>query len=285
MPSNDRPRKARMNTMKTANKYLLAMIAGATLLASAAFAAPGNEQRGGHDDRRGNESRSVEPRGAGEMRGGRDPRDLPNSRMPRDNRPPGAVVRAPANGYIFDSRFHHDRYYPPRGYVVSHLDRDARVVFYGNDRYYYRGGAWYRPFGARWRVVAPPIGLVVPFLPDFYTTIWFGGLPYYYANDSYYLWRREANGYVVVDPPETARSTSAPAADPADDLYVYPIRGQSDDLQSRDRYECHRWAISQTGFDPSEPGGGVPESQNVSKRADYRRAITACLEGRGYSVK
>jgi hypothetical protein len=31
--------------------------------------------------------------------------------------------------------------------------------------------------------------------------------------------------------------------------------------------------------------GGVEESQAASKRADYQRAQTACLEARGYSVK
>ena len=29
----------------------------------------------------------------------------------------------------------------------------------------------------------------VQVLPPFYTTVWFGGLPYYYANDTYYAWR------------------------------------------------------------------------------------------------
>ena len=196
-----------------------------------------------------------------------------------------SVGRGPANGYVFDSRYHHDRYYPPRGYLAPRIERGARVVLYGNNRYYYRGGAWYRPSGARWLVVAPPIGLVIPFLPDFYTTLWFGGVPYYYANDSYYVWRREARGYVVVDPPGNNQSPDYGGALPQEDFFVYPTRGQNAELQSRDRYECHRWAVSQTDFDPSEPSGGVAESQNAAKRADYRRAITACLEGRGYSVK
>lgn len=192
------------------------------------------------------------------------------------------------NGYVFDSRFHHDHYYPPRGYIVPRIDPGTRFAYYGRNRYYYRSGAWYRPYGTRWIVVAPPRGLVVSFLPDFYTTLWFGGIPYYYANDTYYVWRSSADGYVVTDPPDNSSGSSdeasvAPVA--ADDFYVYPMRGQSEDLQASDRYECHRWAVSQTGFDPSEPGGGVPDSQNSSRRQDYRRAMTACLEGRGYSVK
>jgi len=37
------------------------------------------------------------------------------------------------------------------------------------------------------------------------------------------------------------------------DIYVYPARGQNQAQQDRDRYECHSWAVKQTGFDPSRP--------------------------------
>jgi hypothetical protein len=37
------------------------------------------------------------------------------------------------------------------------------------------------------------------------------------------------------------------------DLYIYPAKGQSQALQDKDRYECHSWAVKQTGFDPSRP--------------------------------
>lgn len=190
-------------------------------------------------------------------------------------------------GMVLDSRYHHDHYYPPRGYAVRSLPGGYRSVAYGRDRYYMRGGVWYRPYGGRYVVFAPPFGLVVPFLPDFYTTVWFGGVPYYYANDTYYLWNRSSGGYVVSQPPAEGGEGAPPAstASAADDVFVYPRNGQSTEDQSRDRFECHQWAVTQTGFDPSEPGGGVPESQNNAKRADYRRAITACLEGRQYSVR
>jgi hypothetical protein len=39
----------------------------------------------------------------------------------------------------------------------------------------------------------------------------------------------------------------------ATDLMIYPAKGQSSEQQSRDQYECHRWAVQQTGFDPSNP--------------------------------
>jgi len=34
---------------------------------------------------------------------------------------------------------------------------------------------------------------------------------------------------------------------------VYPAQGQSPEQQSRDRYECHVYAVQQTGVDPSRP--------------------------------
>src|SRR5690242_3238312 len=35
--------------------------------------------------------------------------------------------------------------------------------------------------------------------------------------------------------------------------FVYPARGQSAQQQQKDEFECHQWAIQQTGFDPSNP--------------------------------
>ena len=63
------------------------------------------------------------------------------------------------------------------------------------------------------------------------------------------------------------------------ELFVYPKEGQSDEQRDRDRYECYVWATQQTGFDPTA------ESPSIDKAGDYRRAMSACLEGRGYTVK
>jgi hypothetical protein len=111
------------------------------------------------------------------------------------------------------------------------------------------------------------------------------GIPYYYANDVYYRWVPEVNEYEVVEPPAGADQPGAAAQVPADDFYVYPKNGQSPEQQSADRYECHRWSKDQTGFDPTQAGGGVPADQATRKHEEYRRALTACLEGRGYSIK
>jgi len=42
------------------------------------------------------------------------------------------------------------------------------------------------------------------------------------------------------------------------DLYVYPAKGQSQEKQDKDRYECHAWAVKQTGVDPSRPPAMAP---------------------------
>jgi Family of unknown function (DUF6515) len=186
-------------------------------------------------------------------------------------------------GYVLDNRYRHDRYYPPRGYAVPVMPRDHRVVPYRGVKYYYHGGVWYRPSGTRFVVVLPPVGLVVPFLPPFYTTIWVSGFPYYYSAGIYYVWRPEQSAYVVTEPPAESEVSEEPAT--PDQLFVYPKKGQSEQQQATDRYQCHRWAADQTGFDPTRPGGNVPEAQHAAKRADYQRAMNACLEARGYSVQ
>jgi hypothetical protein len=155
----------------------------------------------------------------------------------------------------------------------------------------------------------------------------------------------------VTPPPRTV----AVAGPPPQRLYVYPANGQTPEQTDRDRYECHVWAVQQTGVDPSRadanpyervvvqpanpPGSGAvagliggaligsilagPRAAGAGliiggatgavigsaadanaqaqaaqsqaqindsieaahARADtYRRAIGACLQGRGYTV-
>jgi hypothetical protein len=77
-----------------------------------------------------------------------------------------------------------------------------------------------------------------------------------------------------------------PAPSSAERIFVYPRQGQSEELQAKDRYECHSWAVSQTYYDPTQPSAGdMPETQRNQMRADYQRAQGACLDGRGYTVK
>lgn len=200
-----------------------------------------------------------------------------------------------AEQYHHDTRYHMDHTYPARGNSVRALP-SGHVPVYDRARnpYYFHGGVWYRPNGGRFVVVGPPIGVFVPVLPAYYTTVWFGGFPYYYANDTYYNWVPAQGQYEVVDPPAGAdtnpndnTANDAPATEPAaaaGELYTYPKNGQTAEQQEQDRYECHRWASDQSGFDPTQNlGAGAPPDS--TKRAQYQHAMTACLEGRGYSVK
>ena len=169
------------------------------------------------------------------------------------------------------------------------------------------------------------------------------------------LWGCAPSRYTVKKEP-----VDTPPQLPATTVYFYPTRGQSEEQQNRDRYECYLWAVKQSGFDPGQaqlaphqrievkpvapPGtdtvtgaatGAVigslvaphhdrgfglvfgaitgamigaasdAERQEQAERVqkqydakeaqryarlekqarDYRRAMTACLEGRGYSVR
>lgn len=54
----------------------------------------------------------------------------------------------------------------------------------------------------------------------------------------------------------------------AQNLMIYPAQGQSPDQQSRDRYECHTWAVQQSGFDPSS---GAPAPQSSAPQGSVGR--------------
>ena len=200
---------------------------------------------------------------------------------------------------FYDERHHHNRYYPAPGHFVTALPAHRRQVIYGGVHFFFSDGIWFRGNGRRFVVGAPPLGIGIRVLPRFYTSLWIGGVPYYYANNVYYT--QGPQGYVVTQPPagQTIVETPAGATDnsgediveqPANaqlsqapvDLYVYPARGQSEKQLAADRNECHAWAVKKSGYDPYNASSGFQIGQ---KRTDYERALTACLEGRGYTVK
>ncbi len=77
---------------------------------------------------------------------------------------------------------------------------------------------------------------------------------------------------------------SANAQTPSEGLSITAKNGQSFEQQAADRYQCHSWASEQTGFDSTKPGAGVAAGEFAARRVEYQRAMTACLEARGYSV-
>jgi hypothetical protein len=178
-----------------------------------------------------------------------------------------------------------------------------------------RGGYWARPWGPHWVPHTwgggywggrfwPHVYLGWDFpwfltaLPIGYSTYWWGGVPYYYWQGVYYNWSPDYDQYVVTDPPplaggdETEGAAPPPGAQAAQgagdgrgamSLFVYPKQGQSDQQTQSDRYQCHQWAVGQTGFDPTNTADGSQASTATPE--NYKRAVTACLEARGYSVK
>jgi hypothetical protein len=176
----------------------------------------------------------------------------------------------------------------------------------GYGGYGYRGG--WRGYGyyGGWGWGGLGYGLFFASLPLYYSTLWWGGVPYYYSAGDYYLWNGAAGRYVTVPPPpgmegQAGAQPGGPGGQPpgATELFAYPKNNQSAEQQASDRYECYRWAKDQTGFDPTQPGSvaaadaakpGVstaaqPRPASPGQRQDYLRAQTACLEGRGYSVR
>ena len=172
----------------------------------------------------------------------------------------------------------------PPGHRVRALPPRYSNIRVHHDNYYYHGGVFYRPYPyyPSYVVVGAPIGARVGWLPPGYVSIGIGGYPYAYFNSTWYLWDEPRRDYVVVEKPagaDEALATAPGYATSAAELYVYPARGQSEEQTRRDRYDCHLWAVDQTRSDPSM--GNTEAAQS----GEYRRAVTACLEGRGYTVK
>ncbi len=64
--------------------------------------------------------------------------------------------------------------------------------------------------------------------------------------------------------------------------YVYPAKGQTAEQQQKDQYECHQWAVQQTGFDPSQPvEQSVPRSSVMggAARGAARGAVGGAIGG------
>ena len=130
----------------------------------------------------------------------------------------GAVLLTPPQAQAYEGYRAH-RHPGHRGYVRV-LPRHHHMTYHGGLRYYVSGGVWYRPWGGRFVIVAPPVGFVVPFLPPYYETVHVNGVPYYYANDVYYV--QSPNGYRIVNPPQGDRAPAPASPDqPFSRLPVY----------------------------------------------------------------
>jgi len=127
--------------------------------------------------------------------------------------------------------------FPVYGAAYGALPSGAvSVGVYGGSRHWYHGGLWYRPWGPRWVVVAPPVGLAVPVYPA-----------------------AAAEGPVV--------SVAPTRPDPI----IYPRQGQDAQRTELDRQQCNRWATTQPAA--------------VADAATFQRAVEACMDGRGYTMR
>jgi len=167
------------------------------------------------------------------------------------------------------------------GYVIDRFpDRNYRVPYRGQD-YFYSGGYWYRPQGPRYVVVTPPYGIRVHYLPDYAREVWVGSALFFLAAGAYYTYESSSQQYVVVQPP-----TAVPAPQPTPqgngyDVVAYPANGQSPAQVQQDGYDCYRWAVQQSGFDPQQ----VTYAPDPAVVQTYRQAQGNCLSSRGYQVQ
>ena len=167
------------------------------------------------------------------------------------------------------------------GRAAPSLPGPAWVRSGSSQRLYADRGAWVATPAVRYRggPPPPPRGRRFHALPAFATLLTIGALSYYIANDVTYR-RLPDGGYEVVDPPiaEPVRGAASPR------VFVYPRLGQSAELQARDEYECHGWAVTHSGFDPALAALGQLRGSEGQQR-DHVRANAACMDGRGYTLR
>lgn len=194
--------------------------------------------------------------------------------------------RPPPHEHI-DRRYSNPHSYYNRGYTINRLPRGTYRRPYGPHRtpFGYDRGNWYRWNGRAWVIWSAPIGALVPWLPPYFATVWWYGIPYYYANDTYYAWDSARGAYAVVAPPPDIDQSATTQAPATNRLFAYPNRGQSEAQQKEDRFECHQWAVKQSDFDPTRPPRSLPPDEFLHKHNAYLRAEATCLQARGYTVR
>lgn len=71
-----------------------------------------------------------------------------------------------------------------------------------------------------------------------------------------------------------------PAAASAQQVFVYPSKGQSAQQTEQDKYACHEWAKQQTGFDPmSAQASAPPPAQSQPSGGVARGALRGAVGG------
>jgi len=66
--------------------------------------------------------------------------------------------------------------------------------------------------------------------------------------------------------------------------YIYPSKGQTQEQENRDKYECYQWAVSQSGFDPSKPSATSMSPQQQQGQAVHGAARGAAVGAVGGTI-
>ena len=72
---------------------------------------------------------------------------------------------------------------------------------------------------------------------------------------------------------------------PAQELIVYPAKGQNAEKMEKDKYECYQWAKAQTGFDPMQtPTASSPPPTQVKHSTGKRALRGGAVGGTGGAI-
>jgi len=62
----------------------------------------------------------------------------------------------------------------------------------------------------------------------------------------------------------------------AQEVIIYPAKGQSEDQMEQDKFQCYSWAKKETGFDPMEiPKATAPPPQKQAQKGGAGRGAVA----------
>ena len=174
-------------------------------------------------------------------------------------------------------------------FLVNPLSSDARDYYGGGSGHSgYRGGGHGGGYGLWWvplAIIGGAVALVSNSVALVSNSVALASNSVARASN-YYSPYYAAPPVVIREQPQVyvQPAPSRPLSS-AERVPVYARQDRSEELQAKDRYECHSWAVSQTHYDPTQPTSGMPEAQLNQMRADYQRAQGACLDGHGYTVK
>ena len=113
-------------------------------------------------------------------------------------------------------------------------------------------------------------------MPDYAREVLIGGSLLFLAAGAYYAYQPATQDYIVVQPPTAIAQPQGNGYD----VVAYPANGQSAAQVDQDRYDCYRWAVDQSGFDPAK----VTYAPSPAVVQTYRQAQGNCLGSRGYQV-